>query len=269
MVRKSLFQINLTNRGVYTLIVLGILSLIGVSVLALQPGVAPNPGHLLSEVSPPSPCTSGQVIGWDGTNLVCVDTAQGGGITGVGAIANFIPLWISGTSLGNSVISQDASGNVGLAGNLEVDGDVTIPYTQTLYDTNTLTSCSQNNPPNQAPSTSNFGIQNGCTCLTGLQPNSPTCTYNSFMSGGNNYASCVYSCSTKKVVSNNKYSLKQLFTAPAPNTQGEWCGYSCDTVNKPCKGVNLPNCPSGYSITTVSSCNNGYSNLPGKTCIKN
>ncbi len=45
-----------------------------------------------------------------------------------------------------------------------------------------------------APSLSNGGTANGCTCSTGQNTTSTTCTANSFMLGGNNFVTCVYSC---------------------------------------------------------------------------
>ena len=64
-------KINLTNRWLYSLIAIGILAIIGVGVYALTPGIKPNPGHLASEMAPPTPCSSGQFLKFDGTNWVC------------------------------------------------------------------------------------------------------------------------------------------------------------------------------------------------------
>ena len=64
-------KINLTNRWLYTLIAIGILAIIGVGVYALTPGVAPNPGHLASDMAPPTPCAANQFLKFDGTNWVC------------------------------------------------------------------------------------------------------------------------------------------------------------------------------------------------------
>jgi hypothetical protein len=70
--RKGLsININLTNRWLYTLIAIGILSAIGFGVYALTPGVAPNPGHLASRMAPPTPCNASQFLQFDGTNWVC------------------------------------------------------------------------------------------------------------------------------------------------------------------------------------------------------
>ena len=72
MKRKGLtIKINLTNRWLYTLIALGILIAVGVGVYAVVPGVAPNPGHLLSQISPPAGCTAGQFVQFNGSNWVC------------------------------------------------------------------------------------------------------------------------------------------------------------------------------------------------------
>lgn len=73
--RNNKFQIS--NKLAYTLIALTFIIGLGVGVIALTPGVAPNPGHTLASVSPASPCSTGQAIVWDGTNLVCsTPTAQ-------------------------------------------------------------------------------------------------------------------------------------------------------------------------------------------------
>jgi len=78
--REINIKINLTNRWLYTLIAIGILAIIGVGVYALTPGVKPNPGHLSSEMAPPSPCASGQFLKFDGTNWVCGSDYCPGGI---------------------------------------------------------------------------------------------------------------------------------------------------------------------------------------------
>jgi len=70
-------KINLSNRWIYFLITLGILAIIGVGVYALTPGGNPsgtpsqNPGHLISIIDPPSPCTADQFLQFDGTNWKC------------------------------------------------------------------------------------------------------------------------------------------------------------------------------------------------------
>jgi hypothetical protein len=74
--RELVIKINLSNRWLYTFIVVGILAIIGVGVLALTPGIAPNPGHLISELAPPSPCTAGQVLSFDGANWKCTTPAS-------------------------------------------------------------------------------------------------------------------------------------------------------------------------------------------------
>ncbi len=42
-------------------------------VNALSPGIAPNPGHLISEVAPPAGCMTGQVLQWEGSSWGCVN----------------------------------------------------------------------------------------------------------------------------------------------------------------------------------------------------
>lgn len=64
--------INFSNRWLYTFIILGILAIVSIGVYALTPGVAPNPGHLISDMAPPSPCTQNQFLQFDGTTWKCV-----------------------------------------------------------------------------------------------------------------------------------------------------------------------------------------------------
>ena len=40
---------------------------------ALAPGDTPDPGHNINSVGPPTLCTAGQVLSWDGTNWKCLD----------------------------------------------------------------------------------------------------------------------------------------------------------------------------------------------------
>jgi hypothetical protein len=69
--KENGIHIHLSNRLAYTLIVIFILVAVGVGIYALTPGVAPNPGHLASEMAPPSPCSANQYLQFDGTNWVC------------------------------------------------------------------------------------------------------------------------------------------------------------------------------------------------------
>jgi len=108
-------QINLTNRWLYTLIIIGILAVTGIGVYALTPGVAPNPGHLISNVAPPSPCAAGQFLKFDGTNWACADVTAGGGV-------ETDPLWTAdSTNVGFinkanvfGAFDQSFLGNVGI-----------------------------------------------------------------------------------------------------------------------------------------------------------
>lgn len=79
--RFNLFDIS--NKLGYTLIVILTIVLLGIGVYALTPGVAPSPGHTLATIAPPSPCSSGQVITWNGANLVCSTPTSGAQIATV------------------------------------------------------------------------------------------------------------------------------------------------------------------------------------------
>ena len=69
-----------TKREIYTLSAIMILVLVGAGIFivnALTPGVAPNPGHLISETAPPSPCSANQVLKFDGSNWFCASDNVG------------------------------------------------------------------------------------------------------------------------------------------------------------------------------------------------
>ncbi|VVB82596.1 Uncharacterised protein [uncultured archaeon] len=58
----------------YTIVILGIILIVTLGVYAtVTPGTAPNPGHLLSDISPPTECTAGQYVSWNGDSLICSD----------------------------------------------------------------------------------------------------------------------------------------------------------------------------------------------------
>ena len=64
--------VNIKKRYFYGIIGLLVLA-VGVFIVnALTPGVAPNPGHLITQVAPPAGCGDGQVLGWDGSSWSCV-----------------------------------------------------------------------------------------------------------------------------------------------------------------------------------------------------
>ena len=88
MKKRISFNINFTNRAIYTLITFSIFLLIGISVFALTPGVAPNPGHLIEEMAPPLNCETNQVLQWDGSTWIC-DIIDLGDSIPTGAIMAF------------------------------------------------------------------------------------------------------------------------------------------------------------------------------------
>ncbi len=71
--KKRLKKFNISNKLAYTLIVIFSIVLICVGVFALTPGVAPNPGHTIDTVAPPTGCVAGQVLTWTGTAWSCVN----------------------------------------------------------------------------------------------------------------------------------------------------------------------------------------------------
>jgi hypothetical protein len=66
------------NRWFYVLIIFGVLVAVVIRVYALAPGVIPNPGHNISEVSIPSGCVANQFLKYDGTKWVCASVCPSG-----------------------------------------------------------------------------------------------------------------------------------------------------------------------------------------------
>ena len=65
----------MSNKSFYSFIAFGVIALFVAGffiVNALTPGIAPNPGHLITEVAPPAGCADGQVLGWSGSSWSCV-----------------------------------------------------------------------------------------------------------------------------------------------------------------------------------------------------
>ncbi|MCL5018278.1 MAG: hypothetical protein M1416_00720 [Candidatus Pacearchaeota archaeon] len=69
--RGKFIQINLSNRGLYTFIILGILTILGVSVYAYGTNAPQTFGHSIGEMAPPTGCDSGQFLKLDGANWIC------------------------------------------------------------------------------------------------------------------------------------------------------------------------------------------------------
>ncbi len=63
-------EINISNKIFYSIVLVLAIILLGVGVYAITPGVAPNPGHLISEVAPPSGCASG-ILYFTGSSWYC------------------------------------------------------------------------------------------------------------------------------------------------------------------------------------------------------
>ena len=67
------------KRNIYLFAFLGIFVVIAIGVFyALAPGVVPNPGHDINELSVPSGCVSWQFLQWDGTGWACSDICPSG-----------------------------------------------------------------------------------------------------------------------------------------------------------------------------------------------
>jgi len=148
--RGRFVQINISNRFIYTFIILGILTIVGVGVYALTPGGNPsgtpsqNPGHLISTMDPPSPCTANQFLQFDGTDWKCASqwTTSGNnmyssntGNVGIGTTNPTHKLEVVGNIKATGIIGNIVEGSTSVTGNT-VLGD----YNQATYYFKIITS---------------------------------------------------------------------------------------------------------------------------------
>jgi hypothetical protein len=137
MVKK--IKHNSQNRILYAFIILGLLIGLGIGVYALAPGVAPNPGHLITQVAPPDPCSTGQFIKWDGSTWVCANGTtviiNNNGTTNVSefptAPTNLLGYWTFA-----NVINNDNNGTVFLRWDPSTDNVGVVGYK--IYRNGTL-----------------------------------------------------------------------------------------------------------------------------------
>ena len=69
--KKGSKSFNFSRRLSFTLIAIFAFVLIAVGVFASYPGVRPNPGHTIEEVSAPSGCSANQYLQWTGDRWLC------------------------------------------------------------------------------------------------------------------------------------------------------------------------------------------------------
>jgi hypothetical protein len=68
---NSFLSRKVSNRLSYTIIAVVVLMLVSAGVYALTAGTAPNPGHTLDNVAPPSSCYDNAFLKWTGTGFGC------------------------------------------------------------------------------------------------------------------------------------------------------------------------------------------------------
>jgi hypothetical protein len=113
----GLFRFNMKNKrekagiskhSASVFIILGILILIAIGVYGLAPGVVPNPGHNINEISIPSGCQSGQFLQWDGNKWICADICPAGTHNVTSSYTNVLEdVYGSGTSISCSGLPTD------------------------------------------------------------------------------------------------------------------------------------------------------------------
>ena len=91
MKRGKRLEINFTNKWLYVFIIVVVIVVIAVGIYAVTPGTAPNPGHLLSDISPPAGCTTGQFVQFNGSDWVCTTVAVPTALYGMDILTWFVP----------------------------------------------------------------------------------------------------------------------------------------------------------------------------------
>ena len=91
---------------------IAVIAIVAFGVYALTPGVAPNPGHLITQIAPPSGCQSGQYLEFSGGNWLC-NTTSSGGITTPSPCSSGQYLQYTGTSWICSTVNTTGGGSGG------------------------------------------------------------------------------------------------------------------------------------------------------------
>jgi len=105
------------DKRIYFVLAVFLLIVIAVGVSAFTPGVAPNPGHTLDNVAPPTPCVANSYLEFDGVNWVCSTPSSSGGAGWVDN-GNNIALETAGDVVGIGIASSgyklDVNGQLNL-----------------------------------------------------------------------------------------------------------------------------------------------------------
>ena len=136
MVKKRGQKFFVSNRVLYTFIILGIIVVLTVGAYAalLTPGVAPNPGHLITDIAPPSGCSSGQFLEFSGGTWMCAAATSppsqwsnsgsniyyNSGNVGVGKVPSY-PLDVNGIINAQSYYLNGLPISTGLSGSIPLE----------------------------------------------------------------------------------------------------------------------------------------------------
>jgi hypothetical protein len=147
--KKITIKINLTNKWLYTFIAIGIIAIIGVGVYAIAPGVVPDPGHNINDLSVPSSCAAGQFLQYNGANWVCASETDPN-----------VPAWakqptnqpIAGAFMGGYIVQYIWGPGQSYGGHMD-DGAINVNGAGLGFISSRCGG--------------NYGVASGCTCPSG------------------------------------------------------------------------------------------------------
>jgi hypothetical protein len=166
-------NINLSNRGIYSIIAFGIMMVLGVGTYAYGTSNPSDFGHSIGELEPPVGCSSGQILEWGGASWNCINN---------GPVINYL------------VNGQHTYDQCSAAGGLVVgDGSGNYMCKFSASSCPAASAWVQYEGWSAANEVSKDYVHEGCTNAGGCSTNTQQCTAPGYL--WNNKVSMVYICS--------------------------------------------------------------------------
>jgi len=118
-------KIKLSNKTAYSIIAVVALVLLAFGISALTPGVAPNPGHVLDNIAPPSGCAANEYLRWNGIQWDCVGNSN-------------VQTRVTGNCLGRVITAINQDGSVSCEDDDVGSGGTSYTLNPTVYSSNKI-----------------------------------------------------------------------------------------------------------------------------------